>query len=131
MKSYLKNPNQEHKSKLSSSQLFAIWITEKIGTMPFFYIIFSWTFFWLFWNILAPNNLKFDPSPNFQLWLFVSNMIQIFLMPLLLIGQNIQGKHLETIANNDFEVNLKAEKEIRELKIELTEIKEILKSKSK
>jgi uncharacterized membrane protein len=39
-------------------------------------------------------------------------MIQIFLMPLLLIGQNLQGKHNEIRAQNDFEVNTKAEKEI-------------------
>ncbi len=39
-------------------------------------------------------------------------MIQIFLMPLLLIGQNLQGKHAEARAEADFEVNAKAEREI-------------------
>ena len=73
------------------------------------------------------NNLQFDASPNFLLWLFISNMIQIFLMPLLLVGQNLQGKNAELLADNDFEVNLKAEKEIAELKKELLEIKQLLK----
>ena len=73
------------------------------------------------------NNLQFDASPNFLLWLFISNMIQIFLMPLLLVGQNLQGKNAELLADNDFEVNIKAEKEIAELKKELLEIKQLLK----
>jgi len=39
-------------------------------------------------------------------------MIQIFLMPLLMIGQNIQGRHSEARAEADFDVNTKAEIEI-------------------
>ena len=116
----IKNIKQEHINNLSGSQRFAIWITTKIGTMPFFYSIFVWTLTWLLWNVFAPRNLQFDAAPNFLLWLFISNMIQIFLMPLLLIGQNLQGKNAELLADNDFEVNIKAEKEIAELKKGLT-----------
>jgi uncharacterized membrane protein len=123
----IKNVKQEHKNNLSRSQRFATWITSKIGTMPFFYIIFIWTITWLLWNLFAPKTLQFDPAPDFLMWLFISNMIQIFLMPLLLIGQNLQGKHAEILADNDFQVNIKAEKEIAELKQELVEIKEMLK----
>ncbi|OFZ24560.1 MAG: hypothetical protein A3D92_12540 [Bacteroidetes bacterium RIFCSPHIGHO2_02_FULL_44_7] len=39
-------------------------------------------------------------------------MIQLLLMPLLLIGQNLQGKHAEARAEADFEVNTKAGEEI-------------------
>ena len=93
----------------------SIWITQKVGTMGFFLVILVWTFCWLSWNILAPTNLKFDPFPAFVLWLFLSNMIQIFLMPLLLIGQNLQSKHSEIRAQSDFEINTKAEKEIQKI----------------
>ena len=64
------------------------------------------------WNTLATEELRFDPYPGFVLWLFVSNMIQIFLMPLILIGQNLQSRHAEIRAESDFEVNVRAEKEI-------------------
>ena len=87
-------------------------ITEKVGTIWFFATIVIWTISWLLWNTLAPEKLRFDPFPAFVLWLFISNMIQIFLMPLLLIGQNLQGQHNEIRAQNDFEINIKAEKEI-------------------
>ncbi|MBK9151011.1 MAG: DUF1003 domain-containing protein [Saprospiraceae bacterium] len=122
----IRNSNQIYRNLLNQSERFAIWITNKVGTMGFFMIIFFWTVGWLGWNMFAPVNLRFDPYPAFVLWLFISNMIQIFLMPLIMIGQNLQGKHAEIRAENDYQVNLKAEKEIAELKKELLEIKNIL-----
>jgi uncharacterized membrane protein len=49
---------------------------------------------------------------GFVFWLFISNMIQIFLMPLIMIGQNLQARHAELRAEYDLEVNVKAEQEI-------------------
>ena len=115
----LRNVNKEHKESLSSLDLFAIWITDHIGTMGFFLVIFFWTVIWLGFNIFGPKELRFDPYPAFVMWLFISNMIQIFLMPLLMIGQNLQGKHAEARAEADFEVNTKAEKEIETILIHL------------
>jgi uncharacterized membrane protein len=80
--------------------------------MGFFIIVLVWTVSWLGWNTLAPDNLRFDPFPGFVLWLFVSNVIQIFLMPLLMIGQNMQSAHADARAEADFEVNKKSEAEI-------------------
>ena len=121
-----KNANQIYNSLLKQSEKFAIWITDRVGTIGFFAIIFIWTILWLTWNTLAPAYARFDPYPAFVLWLFVSNMIQIFLMPLIMVGQNLQSKHAEIRAENDFEVNVKAEKEVGEIKQELKEIKEML-----
>jgi uncharacterized membrane protein len=100
----------------------ALWITEHVGTMQFFLVIFAWTVGWLFWNMFAPKSLRFDPYPGFVLWLFISNMIQLFLMPLLLIGQNLQGRGAEERAKNDYKVNQKAELEIEEIQERLAEI---------
>ena len=100
----------------------ALWITEHVGTMQFFLVIFAWTVGWLFWNMFAPKSLRFDPYPGFVLWLFISNMIQLFLMPLLLIGQNLQGRGAEERAKNDYKVNQKAEKEIEEIQEQLAAI---------
>lgn len=109
------NTYKKTKDNLSNLDQIALWITQKIGTMGFFLIIVIWTACWLSWNILAPINLRFDPFPAFVFWLFLSNMIQILLMPLLLIGQNLQGKHSEIRAQSDFEINTKAEKEIQRI----------------
>ena len=80
--------------------------------MGFFFLLFAWTIIWSIWNIFAPPNLRFDPFPAFVLWLFISNMLQLFFLPLIMVGQNLQGRHAEMRAENDFEINLKAEKEL-------------------
>ena len=49
---------------------------------------------------------------GFVFWLFISNVIQILLMPLILLGQNIQGRHFGRRAQHDLEVNVRAEEEI-------------------
>ncbi len=113
------NINVVHRSKLSSLDKLAILVTGKIGTMSFFFVIFIWTILWLGWNILAPLNLRFDPFPAFVLWLFISNLIQIHLMPLIMIGQNIQGQHAELRAEYDYETDKKAEKEIETILLHL------------
>ena len=123
----IRNSNHIYKSLLKQSEIFAIWSTKRVGTIGFFFLIFTWTIFWLSWNMFAPKEYRFDPYPAFVMWLFISNMVQIFLMPLIMIGQNLQGKHSEVRAENDYEINLKAEREIADLKKDLTEIKSLLK----
>ena len=108
----IRNVNAIRRAKMSKLDKLALFITDRVGTMGFFLIIFSWTILWLGWNIFAPKNMKFDPAPAFVLWLFISNLIQLHLMPLLLIGQNLQSKHAELRAEHDFETDKKAEKEI-------------------
>lgn len=108
----IRNVNVEQKESMSHLNKIALWITQHVGTMGFFIIIFIWTAFWLTWNTLASSALRFDPFPAFVLWLFMSNMIQIFLMPLLMIGQNLQSQHAEARAEADFGINQKAEMEI-------------------
>ena len=80
--------------------------------MGFFFVILTWTVLWLSWNLLAPRNLQFDPPTAFVFWLFISNMIQILLMPLIMVGQNVQGKYAEAREEHDLEINVRAEKEI-------------------
>ena len=108
----LRNINIEHHEKLSPLDRVALLVTNRVGTMGFFAIIFVWTVIWLAWNFLAPVELRFDPYPAFVMWLFISNMIQIFLMPLIMVGQNLQGRHTEARTEADFEINIKAEREI-------------------
>jgi uncharacterized membrane protein len=120
------NVNIKHKESLSALERFAVKVTDHVGTMGFFIIIFLWTLLWLGWNTIVPEDLRFDPYPAFVLWLFVSNMIQIFLMPLIMIGQNLQGRHAERRAEADFEVNVRAEKEIEVILMHLEHQNELI-----
>jgi uncharacterized membrane protein len=118
--------NVEHRSGLSPLERVALWITNHVGTMGFFLLIFGWTVMWLAWNALAPSTLRFDPYPAFVLWLFLSNMVQIFLMPLIMVGQNLQARHSEARAEADFEVNTKAEREIEAILLHLEHQNEVI-----
>jgi len=101
---YMKTLKSDAKSG-SKLDMLALWITNKVGSMGFFVLIFAWTAIWLGWNILAPQNARFDPYPAFVLWLFISNMIQLFLLPLIMIGQNLQSQHAEVRAETDLKIN--------------------------
>ncbi len=120
------NVNKKHHESLTGLERIAVKITDSVGSVGFFLIIFSWTVLWLGWNTLAPNDLRFDPFPAFVLWLFISNMVQIFLMPLIMIGQNLQGRHAEKRAESDFDVNVRAEKEIEVILMHLEQQNELL-----
>ncbi len=105
-------PVRTVRAKLSGLQQVAVWITVHVGSMGFFLLIASWTVLWLGWNLLAPPAVQFDPPMAFVLWLFISNVIQILLMPLIMVGQNVQGAHSDARAEHDLAVNVKAEQEI-------------------
>jgi uncharacterized membrane protein len=119
------------KVRVTPLNRLALWITRYVGSMGFFLAIFTWTVSWLLWNMFAPKSARFDPYPGFVLWLFISNMIQLFLMPLIMIGQNLQGRGAEDRAKNDYKVNMKAEKEIQEIQGQLKEILERLEEMKK
>jgi uncharacterized membrane protein len=108
----LRNVNNEAAATITPLDKLALSITVHVGSMGFFIIIFAWTAIWLGWNWLAPAALQFDPPMAFVFWLFISNVIQILLMPLIMVGQNVQGTHAELRAEHDLEVNVKAEREI-------------------
>lgn len=106
-------PNQAVIENLSGLDHAAIAVTDKVGTMGFFLIIVTWTVLWTGYNILATKVTglhwhAFDPFPSFVAYLLVSNVIQITLMPLIMVGQNLQARHSEARAEADFMVNQKA-----------------------
>jgi uncharacterized membrane protein len=108
----LRDINEEIAENIGPLERMAVWITERVGTMGFFLVIFVWTALWLGWNLLAPPELRFDPPMAFVLWLFLSNVLQMLLMPLIMLGQNIQGRYAEIRAENDLQLSIKAEREI-------------------
>jgi uncharacterized membrane protein len=118
---HVRNVNQEFRESFSPLERVALFITVHIGSFGFFLIILGWTILWLAWNTLGPSEGRFDPAPAFVLWLFISNMIQILLMPLIMVGQNLLSRHAEFRAESDFDVNVKAEKEIEAVLMHLEE----------
>ncbi len=115
----IRNVNEVHRERLSKLDKLALFVTERVGTMGFFFIISGWTILWLGWNVLAPKSIRFDPYPAFVLWLFISNLIQLHLMPLIMIGQNLQGRRAEIRGQHDYDTDRRAEKEIETILLHL------------
>src|SRR5450755_1612849 len=122
---YMKTLKTDNKN-VSKLDKLALRITEHVGSMRFFVIIFLWTTLWLGWNLLAPQTLRFDPFPEFVFWLFITNMIQLFLMPLIMIGQNLQSHHADVRAETDLKINELAEVENETILIHLENQNEII-----
>lgn len=107
----IRQPHEEARMQFSPLEKFAIHVTRSVGTMGFFFLLSFWTIGWLFWNTLAPQSFRFDPAPAFVIWLFMSNVIQMVLLPLIMVGQSLEGKFAEKRAQEDYEINKKAEQE--------------------
>lgn len=122
----IRQPHMEARQNFSPLEKFALKMTHAIGSMGFFFILIFWTLAWVAWNIWAPLNLRFDPAPAFFIWLFVSNILQLILLPLIMVGQNLEGKYAERRAQADFEINKKAEHEIEVIIAHLENQNELL-----
>ena len=59
----LRNVNTEIKQKLSVLDKVALWITQKVGSMGFFLLIFTWTLLWLGWNTFGAKRRAVRPVP--------------------------------------------------------------------
>ena len=94
----------------------------------------SWTFIMLFALVLVSwvalnsflltrgGSKPFDPYPYILLNLFLS-MLASIQAPVILMSQNRQGEIDRVNANNDYEINLKAELEIMALHEKMDEFK--------
>lgn len=122
----IRQPHVEARHDFSPIEKFALKMTRAVGSMGFFFLLTFWTIGWVAWNVLAPLELRFDPGPAFFVWLFVSNILQLILLPLILVGQNLEGKYAEHRAQADFEINKKAEHEIEVIIAHLENQNELL-----
>lgn len=101
----ISHTKHDFKYSLTMPQRFAVWMTRHIGSMSFFVFLFFWTIVWLGWNIYAPAEARFDPAPAFVIWLFISNILQLILLPLIMVGQNIESRAADMRSQADYEVD--------------------------
>jgi uncharacterized membrane protein len=113
------NVNDQVMESFTTMERVALFITQHVGSFGFFLIVAVWSIVWLLWNTLAPKSARFDPAPAFVMWLFISNLLQIALMPLIMVGQNLLNRHAEMRSEEDFKINLKAEQEAQAILLHL------------
>jgi uncharacterized membrane protein len=97
-------------------------VTAAVGTMYAFYLFAAVMGGWILWQGLLSGR-PFDPFP-FAFLLFLGNIVQLLLMPLIMVGQNVQAAHADARAETDFDVNVKAEAEIEKVLLALRALDE-------
>lgn len=88
-------------------------VTAAVGTMYAFYLFAVVMGGWILWQG-ALSTRPFDPFP-FAFLLFLGNIVQLLLMPLIMVGQNVQAAHADARSEADYEVNVRAEAEIERI----------------
>ncbi len=104
------NVNIKHRERFSFQDKLALHLTKIIGTMYAVYFFSLFILGWMFWQTLILVE-PFDPFP-FVFLLFLGNIIQLLLMPLILVGQNLQGRHAEIRAEEEYKTTQSNSKDI-------------------
>jgi len=121
-----KNVNATHKSKLGLQDKIAVTLTTAVGTMYAIYFFIIVMTGWMLWQAYFADK-PFDPYP-FAFLLFLGNIVQLLLMPLIMVGQNIQNRHAEIRAEEEFKTTESSYKDIEHILAHLDEQdKELLK----
>ena len=116
----IRNINKEHKENLNFQEKLALTITKGVGSMYCAYIFAAIAL------ISLPDAIAGGRSTIIS-WV-AQTFLQLVLLSIIMVGQNVSSKHSELRADADYEVNLKSEKEIAEIKDSLEEIKKLLKN---
>lgn len=99
-----RNINHEHKAQLKLQDRIALNITTAIGTMYAVYFFMIIMAGWILWQGFITGQ-PFDPYP-FAFLLFLGNIVQLLLMPLIMVGQNIQGRHAELRSDEEYKTTI-------------------------
>ncbi|MFH0805014.1 MAG: DUF1003 domain-containing protein [Patescibacteria group bacterium] len=116
-----KHPKEVYAEKMSFSDKLANRIAQFVGNMVFVWIHAVLFVAWFIINGTAWGK-SWDPYPYNFLTLIVS-LEAIFLSTFVLISQNRESKRNEVREQLDYEVNVKAEQEIQELKLMVTDMR--------
>lgn len=106
----VKSANAIHQERLTFLDKTALFITERVGTMGFF-----------FFCVILVTIPLFAPKSLPVVQYISSGYLQLILLPLIMVGQNLQSRHSEIRSEIDFKTNIKAEKEIETILLHLEE----------
>jgi uncharacterized membrane protein len=98
------NVNDMHEQSLSALDRIALAITSAVGSM---YCAMAFAVLAL---VALPSALSGGPLTIIQ-WVS-QTFLQLVLLSVIMVGQNLQGRHSELRAENDYQVNQKAEMEV-------------------
>lgn len=95
----------------------AVFITRMFGSMGMFYLLVFWMISWMFLATIGFSIFARDPYP-FTFLLFLSNLVQLFALPILAVGQQVLSRASDKQAQQtykDAEAILQLQDEIHKL----------------
>lgn len=113
------NINVKHKQSLGLQDKLALAITTAVGTMYAVYLFILFMVGWILWQSYFSQQ-PFDPYP-FAFLLFLGNIIQLLLLPLILVGQNLQSRHAEIRTEEEFKTTESSYQDIESILVHLDE----------
>jgi uncharacterized membrane protein len=84
------------------NKAIAVKITVAFGSMWALYLLIAWMLGWIAWQQSGVGLIIKDPYP-FGFVLFLSNLIQLWALPAILVGQNVLAAHTDIRATADHE----------------------------
>ena len=111
------DPRLVKQEKLGINGRLAVIITHTFGSMWAFYLLVLWMFGWMFLATIGFGFFKHDPYP-FTFLLFLSNLVQLFALPILAVGQQVLSRSSDKQAEQTFkdaEIILSIQDEIHRL----------------
>ena len=112
--------NAKHRQRLKFHDKVAVLITSAIGSMYAVYSILLIISLWITWQLITERPI--DPYP-FAFLLFLTNIAQLLLTPLILVGQNIQNRHAQLRAEEEYQATKSIHQDIETILITLSSLK--------
>ncbi|HJT18795.1 MAG TPA: DUF1003 domain-containing protein [Thermoanaerobaculia bacterium] len=109
-----RNVLEEEEESLTFGQRIADRVAAFGGSWPFIFIASAVMIGWMILNVVLVASAKFDPYPFILLNLVLSSVAALQ-APIIMMSQNRQSTKDKLLAQNDYQVNLKAELEISAL----------------
>jgi len=114
----LRAPSYDH----DAFGVFAEQFARFMGTARFLLWMTVFVIFWIGWNTLAPDDLRFDTYPFIFLTLILSLQAS-YAAPLILLAQNRQESRDKVIAEQDRQANSRAHADMEFLAREVASLR--------
>lgn len=95
------DPHLTRAEHLGFNGRLAVFITSKFGSMGAFYVLVIWMLSWMVLATVGFGIFKKDPYP-FTFLLFLSNLVQLFALPILAVGQQVLSRASDKQAEQTF-----------------------------
>lgn len=112
----MRHANKEHANSLSHNEHLGVWITNHVGTMVCAYVF----------AIIGVGSLIGVITGNATLALLCgatsSYVLQLVLLPIIMVGTNVQSKHDAIVSDIRYQVDILNEEALKRIEDALKEI---------